>query len=84
MKFSFDHDLHIHSHLSLCSGDPEQNNENILKYALDNNLKYICLTDHFWDDGIPCASQWYRDQASLAITTGGRSSLYVRVRNRNG
>ena len=31
MKYVFDHDFHIHSQLSSCSRDPEQNNERILK-----------------------------------------------------
>ena len=62
MKYKFDHDYHIHSQLSLCSGDPEQNNERILQYARDNGLERICLTDHFWDAKIPGAPGWYRQQ----------------------
>ena len=52
MKFTYDHDLHIHSQLSGCSSDPEQNNERILQYAEENGLHTICLTDHFWDEDI--------------------------------
>ena len=62
MKFQFDHDYHIHSRLSLCSSDPEQNNESILQYAKDEGLKEIVLTDHFWDEKIPKASDWYKKQ----------------------
>lgn len=62
MKFKFDHDYHIHSHLSLCSNDPEQNNERILQYAKENGLKKICLTDHFWDEKVPGAPDWYKKQ----------------------
>ena len=62
MRFQFDHDLHIHSQISLCSSDPEQNNERILKYAEENGLKTICLTDHFWDDSVEGASNWYAQQ----------------------
>lgn len=62
MKFNFDHDLHIHSQLSSCSRDPKQNTENILKYAEDNGLNTICLTDHFWDETVKGASLWYRPQ----------------------
>ena len=62
MKYKFDHDYHIHSHLSLCSGDPDQNNERILQYAKDNGFERICLTDHFWDAKIPGAPGWYRQQ----------------------
>ncbi|MBE7043029.1 MAG: PHP domain-containing protein [Ruminococcaceae bacterium] len=53
MKFHFDHDLHIHSQLSLCAKDPEQTNERILQYAKENGLHTVCLTDHFWDEDAP-------------------------------
>ena len=62
MRFIYDHDLHIHSRLSACSGDQEQSPERILRYAKDNGLKKICLTDHYWDDRIPGASNWYQQQ----------------------
>ncbi|MBQ2940928.1 MAG: PHP domain-containing protein [Clostridia bacterium] len=52
MKAKFNHDLHIHSKLSLCSGREEQTKENILKYAIDNGLDTICITDHFWDEAV--------------------------------
>ena len=62
MRFKFDHDLHIHSKISLCSSDEEQTKERILQYALDNGLKKICVTDHFWDSDIEGASDWYKNQ----------------------
>ncbi len=62
MKFKIDHDYHIHSKLSLCSNDNTQTAENILKYAQKNNLKEICITDHFWDETVPGASDWYKPQ----------------------
>lgn len=62
MRYVFDNDLHIHSKISACSGDPEQTNERILQYAKDNGLKTICLTDHFWDDAVDGASNWYAPQ----------------------
>ena len=62
MKYIFDNDLHIHSQLSSCSKNPEQNCERILKYAKDNGLKTICLTDHFWDESVEGASNWYAPQ----------------------
>ena len=50
MRFQLDYDLttiyHIHSQLSLCSKDPEQNLENILRIAKDLGLRPICLADH--------------------------------------
>lgn len=62
MKFSMDHDLHIHSQLSLCSNDPMQTTESILEYAKRNNLKSICLTDHFWDERISDPNEFYENQ----------------------
>lgn len=58
MEFIIDHDLHIHSYLSACSRNPEQNPQRMHRYALENGLKQICVTDHFWDaaqgSGAPC------------------------------
>ena len=62
MKYIFDNDLHIHSELSLCSNDPAQNPTRILSYAEENDLKTICLTDHYWDETVPGASDWYKIQ----------------------
>ena len=62
MKYVVDHDLHIHSQISLCSGDPEQSKERILSYAVENGYKTICVTDHFWDEGVEGASDWYKLQ----------------------
>ncbi len=59
MKYIVDNDLHIHSKLSLCSGDPEQTVERILKYAEAGGLTTLCLTDHFWDESITTESPWY-------------------------
>ena len=62
MNYMVDHDLHIHSQLSRCSKDPEQTNERILRYAKENGLNTICLTDHFWDETVEGASNWYSKQ----------------------
>ena len=62
VKYVIDHDMHLHSQLSLCSGHPEQTTENILRYAKELGLKKICLTDHFWDERIDGASDWYKPQ----------------------
>ena len=67
MSFIFDHDLHIHSGLSLCSNDPEQTPERILAYAKENGLTTICLTDHHWDESVPGASSWYQKQDTAHI-----------------
>ena len=62
MKYIIDNDLHIHSKISSCSNDREQTNERILRYAKENGLRTICLTDHFWDETVDGASDWYRPQ----------------------
>lgn len=62
-RFRIDHDYHIHSKLSSCSGDHKQNAERILQYAIDNGFNEICITDHFWDsEKVPCTIQWYERQ----------------------
>ena len=63
MKFKYDHDLHLHSCLSLCSEDPEHTNERILQYAEDNGFHTICLTNHFWDEKVEgCGGYGYEIQ----------------------
>ena len=62
MRFTIDHDLHIHSGLSACSNDLNQTKERILQYALDNGLKTVCVTDHFWDEKVAGSSKWYASQ----------------------
>ena len=39
MKFTYDHDLHIHSHISACSNDPEQNNDTQVENEIEALLK---------------------------------------------
>lgn len=62
MKYRIDHDYHIHSMLSKCSGNPEQTTERMLRYARENGFTSLCLTDHYWDSAVPGASGWYAPQ----------------------
>ncbi len=65
MRYQIDHDLHIHTHLSICSDDEGQNPESILAHAKKNGLKTVCITDHYWDDAVPChtlVNWWYEAQ----------------------
>ena len=62
MKYKIDHDFHIHTYLSKCSGDPEQTNERLLAYAKKNGLRHICVTNHFWDKDIPGGSKFHEGQ----------------------
>ena len=69
MKCIYDNDLHIHSMLSSCSNDEKQTTERILSYAKENNLKTICITDHFWDENVTGASDWYKPQNFAHISS---------------
>ena len=62
MRYKIDHDIHIHSHISDCSNDPEQTPESILQYAKDEGLSIVCVTDHFWDESVEGPSDWYSFQ----------------------
>ncbi len=65
MRFTIDHDLHIHTRLSICSDDPDQTPESILRHAKETHLKTICITDHYWDSAVPCTTAvnwWYEKQ----------------------
>ena len=62
MSFPIDHDLHCHSVLSSCSGDPAQSKERLLAHAKQYNYTVQCITDHLWDNLVPGASGWYRPQ----------------------
>lgn len=60
--FIIDHDLHIHSQLSLCSKDPKQTAQALLDYGVRESLSHVCVTDHYWDENVPGASGWYEAQ----------------------
>lgn len=62
MKF---HDLHIHTHLSLCSEDPGATAANYLCRARELGLEVLGFTDHMWDVAnvpLPSPNPWYRQQ----------------------
>ena len=59
LKYIVDYDLHIHSYLSICSGEPKQTASAILNYAVENGLKNICITDHCWGSTQPVKMDFY-------------------------
>ena len=59
MRYVIDHDLHLHTHLSPCSGDAAQTPERLLAYAVEHGLSQICVTDHYWDADAPRAHTHY-------------------------
>lgn len=63
MDFIIDHDYHIHSQLSKdIAAGMGYDSETILDYADKNSLKKVCLTNHFWDETVPCNFEWYQQQ----------------------
>lgn len=62
MRYTYDHDLHIHSILSSCSRHPGQTPAHLLDYAKRHGLHTIAVTDHFWDETVDGASPWYVPQ----------------------
>ena len=53
MRYVVDHDLHIHTNLSVCSADEGQVPDSIIKEAKEAGYKQIVLTDHYWDKLVP-------------------------------
>ena len=80
MKFQLDHDLHIHTYLSPCSNDPEQNPQSILRYGEENGLRHIVLTDHFWDEAVPgnfAWQGWAHISKSLPLPQGEHTRMHI-------
>ena len=72
MRYTIDHDFHIHSFLSICSDDEGQVSSAILQNAIERKLKTICITDHYWDELVPCntaVNWWYEKQNHAHIST---------------
>ncbi len=63
------HDLHVHTHLSSCSGDPNSTLANYLPVAKANGLTTIGIADHLWDSDISCPIAWYHDQDFAHISS---------------
>ena len=64
-RYILDHDYHIHSVLSICARDERQTPQAILQNGIQRGLKELCLTDHYWDERVPCNSavnRWYERQ----------------------
>lgn len=49
MRYTVDHDLHIHTRISPCSSDERQTSNALLSYGLTNGFSLIGVSDHFWD-----------------------------------
>lgn len=72
MEFQIDHDLHLHSFLSICSDDENQVPAAMLQKAKEQGLRTICITDHYWDENVPCNTRvnwWYEKQNHAHISS---------------
>lgn len=69
MRYIADHDFHIHSTISPCCHDENQTPENILKYAKENGLTKICLTNHLWDENVKSPAEWHEKQQFKYISS---------------
>lgn len=69
MRYIADHDFHIHSTVSRCCKDPAQTPERILRYAVNNNFRKICLTNHFWDEKIKSEAEWIDEHGFSYLTS---------------
>lgn len=59
------HDLHVHTHLSLCSEDPGATAPNYLSQAKELGIQVLGFTDHMWDVEnvpLPVPNPWYQQQ----------------------
>lgn len=62
MRFTVDHDFHIHSTVSPCCHDEKQTPQAILEYGMKNGFKKICLTNHLWDESVESVAEWHEAQ----------------------
>lgn len=69
MKYTINHDFHIHSTVSRCCKDEKQTPEKILEYAIKNNFNKICLTNHFWDEKVKSEAEWIEEHGYKYLTS---------------
>ncbi len=58
MRYTADHDYHLHSTVSLCCHDATQTPQAIFDYARRNGFTSVCLTNHFWDEKVESEADW--------------------------
>lgn len=56
------HDIHTHTTLSRCCYDPEATVGNYVRRAAELGHKIFGLSNHLWDEKVPGASSWYKNQ----------------------
>ena len=84
MKFQVNHDLHCHSTLSSCCGDPNQTIQAIYDRAVRQGLETQCITDHLWDSAVPGPSNWYAPQNIEHVKKGKAELLAILAKRETG
>ncbi len=56
------YDIHVHTRLSACSGDPQSTIPNYIKLLQGTSIRTLGISDHMWDSDISGASEWYQPQ----------------------
>ena len=56
------HDIHTHSSLSSCCGDPLATVDAYLQKEKELGMRLFGLSNHLWDERVPGASSWYKYQ----------------------
>lgn len=62
-----DHDLHIHTTLSLCCDDSAQTPTGIVRRCEELNLSTIGFTDHLWQNPRLSPDAWYAEQGPVRL-----------------
>lgn len=74
---TIDQDLHVHTTLSLCSNDPDQNPGAIVAWAARRGIRTVCLTNHYWDETMPGGTHPFYQQQDTAHYEAIRTMLPV-------
>ena len=72
MRYVVDHDLHLHSKISLCSGDEGQTVERILQFAFQKCF----VIEHFRCDGDGTNREISADRDGYSAVGSGRGELH--------
>lgn len=56
------HDIHTHSTLSHCCYDPAASVANLVRRAAELGHTVFGISNHLWDERVPGASRWYKNQ----------------------
>lgn len=56
------HDIHTHTTLSRCCYDPRATVANYVHRAAELGHTVLGLSNHLWDEKVPGASSWYKNQ----------------------